>query len=93
MSAEKSDPTHVTQFRRRWDDRPVRIKYLSEMTPKELDNLAVEWGLEEIVTRPRAALAALETDERRGLALRLGRQRLERLEARRQRERAERAVS
>lgn len=89
MSHPKSDPAYIAQFRRRWDDRPVRIKYLSEMTPGELDDLAVEWGLGVIAAQPQVALAALDTRERRTLALRLGRRRVQRLEAQRRKERAE----
>ena len=92
MSASKSDPAFVSQFRRQWNGARVAIKFLSEMSPRELDRIAVEWGLRAIAGLPREISETLDGRERYALALRLGRQRLARLEARRQRERAERAV-
>jgi hypothetical protein len=92
ISTSKSDPAFVTQFRRQWNGTRVAIKFLSEMSPRELDCLAVEWGMRVLAGLPREIARALDDRERHALALRLGRQRLDRLEARRQRERTERAV-
>jgi hypothetical protein len=92
MSTSKSDPAFISQFRRQWNGSRVAIKFLSEMSPRELDRIAVEWGLQAIAGLPREIADSLDSRERYALALRLGRQRLERHEARRQRERAERAV-
>ena len=92
MSASKSDPAFVRQFRRQWNGTRVAIKFLSEMSLWELDRIAVEWGLQAIAGLPREIAESLDSRERYALALRLGRQRLERLEARRQRERGERAT-
>jgi len=92
MSTSKSDPAFVTQFRRQWNGTRVAIKFLSEMSPRELDRLAVEWGMRALAGLPREVAENLDTRERYALALRLGRRRLERIEARREQERAERAI-
>jgi len=44
MSNWKSDPTRLGQFLRRWDEEPVQIKFLSEMTPRELVQLSRRLG-------------------------------------------------
>ena len=90
MSTSKSDPAFVTQFRRQWNGARVAIKFLSEMSPRELDRLAVEWGIQVLAGMPREVADTLDRRERYALALRLGRQRLDRLQARRERERVER---
>ena len=48
MSHSKSDPDRLAQFRRRWSDDPVRIKFLSEMSPRELQALARSLGRQRL---------------------------------------------
>lgn len=78
-----SDPAFVTQFRRRWGNSPVAIKFLSELSEIELDHLSIGYG-ERIVRRlPAALTAGFTRDERRDLARAFGRPRLRQIEAQR----------
>lgn len=84
MSQHPSDPSLVTQFRRRWGVGPSAIKFLSELSEDQLDRLAIERG--EVVVRalPAALTAPLTAAERRALARAFGLPAIRRL-----RERAE----
>jgi hypothetical protein len=88
MSRHTSDPDALPQFRRRWSDQSFSLKFLSEMTPQELDRLVLRWGREMLLRRD-AGLEKRDPARFRARALRLGRARLQTLEARRERERGE----
>jgi hypothetical protein len=73
MSYRLSDPEAIPQFRRRWSEAPVGIKFLSELGERELDRLSERCG-ERVVRRLPAALTrAMTGGERRDLALAFGR--------------------
>jgi hypothetical protein len=87
MSHRQSDPALVSQFRRRWGAGATAIKFLSELTPDELDRLAVERGEAIVRALPATLIAPLTIAERRELARAFGRPAVRRL-----RQRAEAAL-
>ena len=83
MSQFPSDPALVRQFCRRWSASPPTIKFLSELSETELDDLSITQG-ERIVRRlPEELTAYLTSGERRDLACAFGRSLVRRLRQRR----------
>jgi hypothetical protein len=87
MSHHQSDPAFVAQFRRRWGGGTTAIKFIGELTPDELDRLAVERGEAIVCSLPTTITVPLTNTERRELARAFGRPMIRRL-----RERAEAAL-
>ena len=83
MPQFSSDPAIVPQFRRRWSHKPAAIKFLSELSEIELDDLSITQG-ERIVRRlPEELTANLTSGERREVARAFGRSLVRRLRQRR----------
>ncbi len=83
MSHNPSDPARNPQFRRNWDGSPAAIKFLGELSERDLDRIALQRG-ETILNRlPAALVDDLRAEERRDLARALGRPWLRRLQERR----------
>jgi len=82
MSQHPSDPTFVTQFRRRWRAGPSAIRFLSELSDEEYDRLAVDRGEAVVRALPDSLTAGLTGAERRELARAFGRPALRRLRQR-----------
>lgn len=83
MSHNSSDPAFNTQFRRNWDGSPTGIKFLAELSEKDLDHVALAHGARFLRRLPAAMLADLQPAERRDLALAFGRPWLRRMQERR----------
>lgn len=73
MSHKKSDPAHVAQFRRQWNGIRAGIKFLSEMSAAELDQLALKRGAAAVAALPRKTVKGLTASQRQDLALWIGR--------------------
>ena len=83
MSQFPSDPVFVREFRRRWNAGSMTIKFLSELSETELDDLSVTQG-ERIVRRlPEELTTNLTSGERRDVARAFGRSLVRRLRQRR----------
>lgn len=82
MSHRQSDPALVAQFRRRWGLGGSSIKFISELSPTELDALAVERGEASVRSLPARWTFLLSPAERRELALAFGRPVVRRLRER-----------
>ena|SRR5579864_6045459 len=83
MQQNPSDPARNPQFRRNWGGAAVAIKFLAEMSERDLDFIALRRG-EDILRRLPAALTIdLRPEERRDLARSFGRPWLRRFQEQR----------
>ena len=90
MSHCLSDPEAIPQFRRRWGERPLGIKFLSEMSQSELDRLGIACGERIVRGLPVWLTAAMNPEERRELARAFGRPLVRAAQQRRDREKCRR---
>src|SRR5262249_23127147 len=91
MSHSKPEFALPRQFCRPWNGRRVGIKFLSEMTARELERLAIEYGERAVAGLPACVAEGLDGGGRRRPGWHLGCRRVKQLARQRKREQAERA--
>ena len=65
MSQSNADLPLPRQFCRQWDERPVRIRFLSELTKRELASLERDYGERALASLPARLVQALGPRARR----------------------------